>query len=168
MRNWNNRLWIYGHIINDTTINTAKRWVFEAAAAVKPKKMRWIFLISSWLCHKLCLEMLYDRTSEGKQSEKWVLYLQRWVRDWFRFDHMTKIHPVTHAFGQFKRLNSVSLTGTRTLRQIWIRTKSGKWNVCRNHKLSCKWSFFFFFILHVMSRVSWQLGCMKTPKQPAK
>ena len=166
MRDWNNWLWIYGHIINDTTINTAKWWVFEAAGPVKPKEIRWIFLISSWLCHKLCLEMLYDRTSEGKQSEKWVLYLQRWVRDRLRLDHTTKIHPVTHAVGQFRRLNIVSLMETRTSGQIWSQTKSGKWNVCRNHKLSCQWS--FFFILHVMSRVSCQPGYMKTPRQPAK
>lgn len=46
MRNWNNWLWIYGHIINDTTINTAKRWVFEAAVAVKPKKNEMDIFIS--------------------------------------------------------------------------------------------------------------------------
>lgn len=46
------------------------------------------------------------------------LYLQRWGERLIQIHHMTKIHPVTHAFGQFKRLNSVSLTGTRTLRQI--------------------------------------------------
>lgn len=41
MRNWNNRLWDLRHIINDTTINTvSKAMGFEAAAAVKPKKMR--------------------------------------------------------------------------------------------------------------------------------
>lgn len=170
MRNWNNWLWIYGHIINDMTINTAKRWGFEAAVAVKPKK-KWdgyfyFILISSWLCHKLCLEMLYSNFR--RQTIREMSLVPSKVGKKLTQVGAHDKNSSSYTIGQFRRLNIVSSMGTRTLGQIWIQTKSGKWNVCRNHKLSYQWSFFFFSILHIMSRVSCQLGCMKTPRQPAK